>query len=261
MVGKLLERVEEEVHAGNTLGNIELTTKLYTIAIDAWAKSKGGGMAARRAESILHHMFKLYKTEMYPKLKPTTGIFNAVVNSWAQSKDDLAPARCEQILNWMVDLYKNGDNDVKPDSYTWNTVMHAHIQSGKKESMLKVQSFLEKMTRMYKEGNTAAKPETISYNIVINALAKSGIVGSASEAENLLSKMHMLHEMGDPDVKPNVVTYCAVVRKCVAFLHSSSAPCDLICSYVPLQFFHRLTHMQRVWYLGQLPEVTPFLQI
>jgi hypothetical protein len=52
------------------------------MAVDAWAKSGGGAPAARRAEALLERMDRLYRDGggRHEALKPTTGIFNAVIN-------------------------------------------------------------------------------------------------------------------------------------------------------------------------------------
>jgi len=92
---------------------------LFTV--DAWAKSGEGGAAATRAEAILQHMYQLYQSGGHDTVKPTTGIFNAVINAWARSREKIAPMRAEQILEWMEKLHRNGNLDIKPDKYTFNT--------------------------------------------------------------------------------------------------------------------------------------------
>ena len=202
--------------------------------MDAWAKSGEGGAAATRAEAILQHMNTLYQNGGHESLRPTTGIFNAVINAWARSREQIAPMRAEQILEWMDKLHRNGNLDIQPDKYTFNTVIHAWAKLGGKEAAEKAQTLLDSMHRMNQAGNMHAKPDTITvsatpslcvfprhtfasanrlsqYNVVINAWAKSGGKGSAKEAEKLLSKMHYLHKQSDPDIKPNVVTYGAVI--------------------------------------------------
>ena len=207
MVEEWLQRAEKEYAAGNT--QVVPTTKMYTMAVDAWARSGKGGAAAQRAESLLQQMYKLYKDGGNEALKPTTGIFNAVINAWARSLEPIAPVRAEQILEWMDKL---GELDVRPDKYTFNTVIHAYSKAGGKEAAVKAQDLLMRMQRMHDEGNILAKADTITYNCVINCWAKSGRGGeAANEAEKLLNKMHQLYEMGDMDVKPNVVTYGAVI--------------------------------------------------
>ena len=117
MVEMWLNRAQAEVEAGNTSPSVQPTIKMYTMAVDAWAKSGEGGTAAQRAEEILQNMYQTYQTNpaKYELMQPTTGIFNAVVNSWARSDEEIAPLRAEQILNWMDTLYKRENLPVKPD--------------------------------------------------------------------------------------------------------------------------------------------------
>ena len=42
--------------------------------------------------------------------------FNAVIDAWARSGCKRGPARAEQILNHMDELYRGGNIDVKPDT-------------------------------------------------------------------------------------------------------------------------------------------------
>ena len=93
----------------------------FCTSVDAWAKSGEGGAAAKRAEAILQHMNMLFQSGANPSLRVTTGIFNAVINAWARSREKVAPQRAEQILQWMEQLHKNGNLDVQPDKYTFNT--------------------------------------------------------------------------------------------------------------------------------------------
>ena len=213
MVEMWLDRVHSEYNAENP--SVHPTARMYTMAVDAWAKSNGGAPAARRAEALLERMDRLYREGggRHEALKPTTGIFNAVINAWARSREKIAPQRAEQILSWMETLRDKGGEelDISPDKYTFNTVIHAYAKSGAKESATKAHRILDNMNQMYREGNSSVKPDTITYNVVINAYAKSGGKGAAQEAENLLQRMHMMYDQGDLSVKPNVVTYGAVI--------------------------------------------------
>lgn len=74
MVENLLSRAQAEMRAGNKHAGVQISTKMYTIAIDAWAKSKEGVKAARRAEEILQYMDGMYKSTKNEDLKPTTGM-------------------------------------------------------------------------------------------------------------------------------------------------------------------------------------------
>ena len=79
-VEEWLERVHDEYNADNP--SVHPTARMYTMAVDAWAKSNGGAPAARRAEALLERMDRLYRegNGRHEALKPTTGIFNAVIN-------------------------------------------------------------------------------------------------------------------------------------------------------------------------------------
>ena len=94
--------------------------------VDAWAKSGEGVSAAQRAEAILQHMHQLYETTGQENLRPTTGIFNAVINAWARSREKIAPSRAEQILQWM-DTLNQTNPSIQPDKYTFNTGKHVCV--------------------------------------------------------------------------------------------------------------------------------------
>jgi hypothetical protein len=107
-------------------------------------------------------MNTLYQKGGHESLRPTTGIFNAVINAWARSREQIAPVRAEQILEWMEKLHLNGNLDIQPDKYTFNTVIHAWAKSGGKGAAEKAQHLLDSMHRMSKTGNSMAKPDTIT---------------------------------------------------------------------------------------------------
>jgi predicted ArsR family transcriptional regulator len=132
------------------------------LVVDAWAKSGEGGAAATRAEAILQHMNNMSQKVGHEGLRPTTGIFNAVINAWARSREQIAPTRAEQILEWMDKLHRNGNLDVQPDKYTFNTVIHAWAKLGGKEAAEKAQQLLDNMHRMNNAGNLNVKPDTIT---------------------------------------------------------------------------------------------------
>ena len=109
------------IHNQQLHGLKMLILTLYLgIIVDAWAKSGEGVSAAQRAEAILQHMHQLYESSGQESLRPTTGIFNAVINAWARSREKIAPSRAEQILQWM-DTLNQTNPSIQPDKYTFNT--------------------------------------------------------------------------------------------------------------------------------------------
>lgn len=187
MVEKWLDRVQEEFDAGNT--KVVPTNKMFTMAVDAWAKSGEGVSAAQRAETILQHMNKKYQTTGLEHLKPTTGIFNAVINAWARSREKIAPSRAEQILKWMDNLHKTNPS-IKPDKYTFNTGEYCGV-------------FLRHcFCRLHMLFLTFP----CSLTTVIHAYAKSGGVGAAKKAQELLNRMHVMYQQGNDLAKPDTIT-------------------------------------------------------
>jgi hypothetical protein len=132
--------------------------------VDAWAKSGEGVTAAQRAEEILQQMNEIYQTTGQDSLRPTTGIFNAVINAWARSRQEMAPSRAEEILRWMQTLHESNPT-IQPDKYTFNTVIHAYAKSGGTAAATKAQELLTTMHQMYNDGNIMAKPDTITVSI------------------------------------------------------------------------------------------------
>jgi hypothetical protein len=135
-----------------------ITHSIASLPVDAWANSGEAGAAAQRAEKLLQQMYELFKSGGHESLRPTTGVFNAVIKAWANSREKIAPVRAEQILDWMQTL----DLDVQPDKFTLNTTMHAYARAGGPEAAKKAQELLARMHAMYQNGNILAKPDTIS---------------------------------------------------------------------------------------------------
>lgn len=195
MVETWLNRAQEEFDSGNT--RVVPTNKMYTMAVDAWAKSGEGVSAAQRAEAILQHMHQQYQATGFENLRPTTGIFNAVINAWARSKEKIAPNRAEQILKWMDNLHRTNPS-IRPDKYTFNT---GRLTADDEHST----------------SNDASIPNStisISFLAVIHAYAKSGGPAAAKKAQQLLNSMHRMYQQGNLLAKPDTIT--------VSIFHSSS---------------------------------------
>ena len=103
---------------------------MFTMAVDAWAKSSEGAKAAQRAEAILQHMHELYQSGRHDNLQPTTGIFNAVINAWAKSRHPKAAVYAENLLIRMIKAYQSDPfSTVKPDAITFSSVLNALAKS------------------------------------------------------------------------------------------------------------------------------------
>ena len=111
-------------------------------------------------------MYTLYQSGKNERLRPTTGIFNAVINAWARSGVEIAPHRAEQILEWMTTLHQSGSLNIQPDKYTFNTVIHAWAKLGGPLAAEKAEGLLFKMHTLHDAGNEEAKPDTITVGCV-----------------------------------------------------------------------------------------------
>ena len=101
-VEKLLKRVVDDHNHGNN--SVKVTTRMYTMAIDAWAKT-GGKKAAERAHIIHSNMVEMYKHTGDENIKPSTISYNAVLNAWSKSGCEDACYMAESILEEMLDSY------------------------------------------------------------------------------------------------------------------------------------------------------------
>ena len=101
-----LDRVHQEYKNDNP--SVYPTARMYTMAVDAWAKSNGGAPAARRAEALLERMDRLYREGegRHEALKPTTGIFNAVINVSFSNQHERLVSNC-QFLYFKLDMSLN----------------------------------------------------------------------------------------------------------------------------------------------------------
>ena len=103
-VESLLKRVVDDHNAGNL--DAKVTTRMYTMAIDAWAKT-GGKQAAHRAGEIHRGMVDAYRLTGDVDIKPSTISYNAVINAWSKSGCDAeAAVNAEGILDEMLEEWR-----------------------------------------------------------------------------------------------------------------------------------------------------------
>jgi hypothetical protein len=197
-VETLLKRVVDDHNYGNS--SVKVTTRMYTMAIDAWAKT-GGKEAAERASAIHRHMVEQYKITGDTNIKPSTISYNAVINAWSKSglnNMEEAALRAEGILNEMLEEWRRERQDT-------------HDQNQSKE-----RRFIGPTTKLGPDfydddeyygddkNSAAVKPDVVSFTSVIDTWAKSGKKNGAAKAMNLLKQMEKLYvEEGQQGMKPN----------------------------------------------------------
>ena len=96
----------------------------------------------------------------------TTIHFNAVLDAFAKSGGGRdAAERAESILEWMDDLFKLGNSDVKPDTITFNAVIDCWARSGDhRRAAERAEQILNHMDHLHALGNKGIKPDSYTYN-------------------------------------------------------------------------------------------------
>eukprot|EP00594_Rhizosolenia_setigera_P005141 CAMPEP_0178949756 /NCGR_PEP_ID=MMETSP0789-20121207/6245_1 /TAXON_ID=3005 /ORGANISM="Rhizosolenia setigera, Strain CCMP 1694" /LENGTH=938 /DNA_ID=CAMNT_0020630349 /DNA_START=310 /DNA_END=3122 /DNA_ORIENTATION=+ len=176
---RILYRMIEEHHFfADTLAERFMTNKLYTIAIDAWARSNSPKKASQRALSILKQLYHDHSTFGDSYLtKPFTITYNAVINTLSKSGH---AAEAQELLDFMIEY--EGGGEVVPNIISYNGVLDAWARTGDCESASKAEELLMKM----RSSSSQIKPDEISYNTVIESYSKIGRPEKAVEIMELM---------------------------------------------------------------------------
>jgi hypothetical protein len=150
---RLLKRVVEEVNAGNT--GVRVTTKMYTVAMDAWAKSQ-----RRPLPGTIHYG------------KNSDGSEPEKKKEWKQTQLQLHPQQqMEQ------EQQQNNNNKKQQQIPLGAAAQRAH----------RIHNSLVQAYRYTLDPHLA--PSTVSYNAAINAWSKSYHPSAGEMAELLLGEM------------------------------------------------------------------------
>ena len=111
----------------------------------------------------------------------------------------------------MIELYEEGNDDVRPDDVTFNSVIHNVANSDEPDAPKRANRLLERMEQSHEEGVIVSKPDIISYNSVLNAFAKSSRPGAAKDAEEMLENLEKSFDAGVWNIEPDVYSYNIVI--------------------------------------------------
>ena len=199
MVERLLNRLEEEVVAGND--GLWLNHKHYTLAVDAWGKS-GHENSSENAERLLRKM-----EQHAGDISPSRVTYNAVICANAKQGN---MDRAASILAEM-----EASLDVQPITNDYNALLAGYARLGKAREAEEV---LKRMVdRCNLMGDTCqCVPDIYSYNILLDAWSKSNLPGRGSRAESILEALHVQSDNNEIPFRPDARTYgavmCAIVR-------------------------------------------------
>ena len=246
-VERLLKRIVDELRAGNP--KVQVNTRLYTIAINAWAKSGAEG-GAQRAQHIHDAMVQMYEQTEDPKLAPSSFSYNALMNAWGKSPHpraaEMAEKALKQMLKWrnitalkpdtisfniMIDAYSRSQDPksiqqaeemfnlmdsigVRRNIYTFTALQNLYAYSGRRDAPQKALEVLHRMQELYAKGDVFAKPDRVNFNTVLNAYSRTPSKESAFLADKMLRKMELPVQAGGFDVEPDRLSYALAILAC-----------------------------------------------
>lgn len=200
----LLEGESEEV--GNMSGrSVLLTFDLMR----AWSRrsTKRESKAPHVVERLLQKLLK-EKDAGNERLKINTAVYNIVLESWANSREEGSAERSEEILMEMERMYQHGNRDVRPNEGSYNAVIKAYVKNGGRSiAAQKVAALVSRMER-----SKILSPTRRSYNLLLYCLANSLLEDAASRAEDVLHRMlEQYLETDSAMTKPDINSYNQVL--------------------------------------------------
>jgi len=248
-VEELLKRIVDDLRAGND--SIQVTTRMYTIAMDAWAKSGVKG-SAQRAQHIHDVMVQMYKETGDPDIAPTNISYNTLLNAWGKTVDGNGTEMAELVLKEMIEAWQAGNDELKPDTITFTTLMDAYsrncgpdgtqraeelfhmmdefgitknvytfsamqnvyARSQRPNAPQLAEAVLQQMMDSYREGDISARPNVVNFNAILNALARTPSRDSTERANELLRLMETPVEEGGYGVAPDRLCFALTILAC-----------------------------------------------
>ena len=247
-VEQLLKRIVDDLRAGNR--DVYVSTKIYTVAIEAWGKSDEAA-GAERAQTIHDAMIQTYRETKDPRIKPTSKSYNTLMLAWAKSKNPLAIMGAEKILRTML-TESDTESVVRPDSVTFAIILNiyarqsgeeaiikaetlvnsmsglqvkknnsvysalqdVYVRSGKKDAPEKAMSVLQEMLSAHSKGHVRSRPKIVNYNNVLCAYSRTPSQNSALRAVEMVNRIEAPAEEGGYDIDPDRLTYFFAILAC-----------------------------------------------
>lgn len=202
--GELLGEESEEI------GKMSERSVLLTFDLmRAWSRraSKRESRAPHVVERLLQKLLK-EKDAGNERLKINTAVYNIVLESWANSREEGSAERGEEILMQMERMYKQGNKDVRPNEGSYNAVIKAYVKNGGRTiAPPKVAGLVSRMER-----SKIVSPTRRSYNLLLYCLANSSLEDAASRAEDVLHAMLEQYLENDKSLnKPDINSYNQVL--------------------------------------------------
>ncbi|KAL7567505.1 hypothetical protein ACA910_009517 [Epithemia clementina (nom. ined.)] len=218
-----MERRHHDARSNNNNNNGDSRCKPNLISYATAIRAVGNSLdrdAAAQAQGVLRRLYELHQQapKTYGNLKPTTAIYNAVINALSRAPVDNPGQRiklarkAEQYMAEMQQRTAQGERDVEPDVRTYAAVLRSWAMSGASDAADNAQRVLDQLERLFEQGKTSIRPNYVCYTTVMGAWGHSRKPNALTRMEAILRHMErQFTETQQADVRPNTVSYVTAI--------------------------------------------------
>uniref|UniRef100_A0A7S2Y9L3 Pentacotripeptide-repeat region of PRORP domain-containing protein n=1 Tax=Entomoneis paludosa TaxID=265537 RepID=A0A7S2Y9L3_9STRA len=149
-----------------------------------------------------------------PNLKPTTSIYNAVINALSRAPGNRLKfaQKAEKYLMEMHRRSAKGEKEVQPDVRTWAAVLRSWAMSRAPDAAENAERVLDQLEDMHLKGETPIRPNYVCYTTVMGAWGHSRRHDALDKMEAILLRMEdHFTKTQEADMRPNTVSYVTAI--------------------------------------------------
>ncbi|KAL7506201.1 hypothetical protein ACHAXN_003480 [Cyclotella atomus] len=199
-----------DIDDGDALQSLKPNVRSYSTVMNVLANvasvdKRQGEEAASKCEQLLTKMEQQGAYDA--SIRPNVVTYTTCITAWARAREsEQAPARAENILNRMIDLYYDEgselptlENDAPYFQHDapFNAVITAYARSGHPSASDRALAILDRLE------SSPVEPTATSFNAVMDACAKHG------EPERALS---VLKRMQERSIQPDPTSYDTIIN-------------------------------------------------
>jgi hypothetical protein len=208
-------------HMDGRYQNVQLDEAIFNAVIYAWVRSNRGRSAAIQAEEILQMMIQWSqvssnnsKSNRSVPVQPTTRTYSMIIMAWAEcetieNRGDAAQ-RAETILMKMVQLFSQGQDNVKPNSLLFTSCIAAWSRAASNchDAPDRAERLWELLRNLYAETGSKdieLEPTTQIGNAVISAWSRC--TSRLDSVQRALGALELLKQ----ESKDDLISYNTVL--------------------------------------------------
>jgi pentatricopeptide repeat protein len=157
----------------------------YTTLLQAWSRV---GEPERTVEVLNEMITKCEVGELDGR--PTTRVFDAVLQAWLRSNRPDAPTQASKGLERMLFLSESGRFDCRPNLYSYSTVISTYTRSRAPNAGQGALLTLRRLQALYQRtGDSKCRPSPVAYAQVMIALCFASTLEASRSFEQLLTEI------------------------------------------------------------------------